>query len=94
MKLIAIALAALAGQATAESMAVLKELKLASWSKLQEAGAYDINRYEALRASTACVNGKAGEYSCNKVDLISFLRHQDMGSSTRKGNDICMFYHA
>ncbi|KAK0650028.1 hypothetical protein B0T16DRAFT_509074 [Cercophora newfieldiana] len=79
---------ALAGHATAESMSVLKELKLNAWSHLAESGAYDLNRYQALEATTPCVNGKAGEYQCNKVDLVAFLRHQDMGSSTRKGNDV------
>lgn len=88
MRFTSVALAALAGHATAETMAQLKQLKLASWSAQAETGAFDVDRYEALAATTPCVNGKAGEYQCNKVDLISFLRHQDMGSSTRKGNDI------
>lgn len=74
---------------SAASMAELKELKMATWSAQAEAGAYDVNRYQAFAASTPCVNGKAGEYRCNNVDLVSFLRHQDMGSSTRKGNDVC-----
>ena len=73
----------------AASMAELKELKMATWSAQAEAGVYDVDRYQALAATTPCVNGKAGEYRCNKVDLVSFLRHQDMGSSTRKGNDVC-----
>jgi hypothetical protein len=89
MKLTSVVLVALAGRATATSMEVLRQLKLESWSNLQEAGAYDFDRYQALRAGTPCVNGMAGEYQCNKVDLMAFLRHQDMGSSTRKGNDVC-----
>ncbi|KAK0614755.1 hypothetical protein B0T14DRAFT_437141 [Immersiella caudata] len=88
MKLTSVVLTALAGRATATSMEVLRQLKLATWSDLQESGAYDVDRYQALRAGTPCVNGKAGEYQCNKVDLVAFLRHQDMGSSTRKGNDV------
>lgn len=89
MKLTSVTVLALAGHATAVSMSVLKERKLAAWSQLTESGAYDLDRYEALAASTPCVNGKAGEYQCNKVDMMAFLRHQDMGSSTRKGNDVC-----
>lgn len=93
MKLSTLTAAALLGRASAESMAVLKELKMKAWSQQQETGAYDLNRYASVMATTPCVNGKAGEYQCNKVDLVSFLRHQDMGSSTRKGNDICKFTH-
>ncbi|KAK3392803.1 hypothetical protein B0H63DRAFT_424595 [Podospora didyma] len=84
----ALATAALAGTAMAESMAVLKQRKLDTWAAQNEAGVFDINRYAALAATTPCVNNKAGEYACSNVDLISFLRHQDMGSSTRKGNDV------
>jgi hypothetical protein len=68
-------------------MSTLKRLKLDAWAAQSEAGIFDIDRY-AAQAATPCVNGKAGEYACNNVDLVSFLRHQDMGSSTRRGNDI------
>ncbi|KAK5655166.1 hypothetical protein OQA88_6065 [Cercophora sp. LCS_1] len=83
-----VAAALLQGKAAAASMAELRELKLATWSAQSEAGVFDVDRYQALADTTACVNGKAGEYKCNNVDLVSFLRHQDMGSSTRKGNDV------
>lgn len=81
------AVTALAGTAAAESMARLRELKIDTWARQNEVGAFDVDRYQAS-AATACVNGKAGEYQCSNVDLKGFLRHQDMGSSTRKGNDI------
>lgn len=80
--------AALASSAICEPMSVLRQLKLNTWAEQFEIGAFDVDRYEALAASTPCTNGKAGEYRCNNVDLISFLRHQDMGSSTRQGNDV------
>ena len=92
MKLLAAAgltVAAFSGHVLAETMAQLKQLKEATWAVLNETGAFDLNRYEALQAPSPCINGKAGEYQCSKVDLVSFLRHQDMGSSTRRGNDIC-----
>jgi choice-of-anchor B domain-containing protein len=38
-------------------------------------------------AVTPCVNGKAGEYECSNVDMLSFLSLADMGSN-RDGNDI------
>lgn len=81
------AVSALAGTAAAEPMSVLRKLKLDTWAAQSEAGVFDIDRY-AAQAATPCVNGRAGEYKCNNVDLVSFLRHQDMGSSTRRGNDI------
>lgn len=81
------AVSALAATAAAEPMSVLRKLKLDTWAAQSEAGIFDVDRYEA-QAATACVDGRAGEYRCNNVDLVSFLRHQDMGSSTRRGNDI------
>lgn len=84
-----LAAAAFSGHALAETMAELKQLKEASWASLNETGGvFDLDQYDASRASTSCVKGKAGEYQCSNVDLISFLRHQDMGSSARKGNDV------
>ncbi|KAL2211284.1 hypothetical protein CC79DRAFT_1339645 [Sarocladium strictum] len=76
------------GNALAESMSVLKELKVKQWAKQEAEGAFDLDRYEALQAVTTCTNGRAGEYRCNNVNLVSFLRHQDLGSSTRTGNDV------
>ncbi|KAH7408776.1 hypothetical protein DE146DRAFT_388339 [Phaeosphaeria sp. MPI-PUGE-AT-0046c] len=72
---------------TAVSMEVLKEKKLAHQSAKEQAGQFAMNAYSAMDA-TACVNGTAGEYKCNNVDMMGFLRHQDMGSRTRVGNDI------
>ncbi|KAK4465385.1 hypothetical protein QBC42DRAFT_343993 [Cladorrhinum samala] len=78
---------ALIGSAAAAGMAELKQRKMEAWAAQNEAGVFDVDRY-AAQAATACVNGKAGEYQCKNVDMVSFLRHQDMGSTTRKGNDI------
>lgn len=36
---------------------------------------------------TQCVNGKAGEYDCNNVDLMSFIPLTDLGSNG-DANDI------
>ncbi|TLD06508.1 uncharacterized protein PgNI_08029 [Pyricularia grisea] len=44
--------------------------------------------------ATPCVDGKAGEYQCNGLDLMGFLRHQDMGSRTRVGNDVWGWTHS
>lgn len=87
MKTSATLLMAMSALVAAEPMSVLRQKKLDLWSAQSEAGVFDINRY-AAQAATSCVNGKAGEYQCKNVDLVSFLRHQDMGSSTRRGNDV------
>lgn len=50
-------------------------------------GAFSLNKYQ-IQGATSCSNGKAGEYSCNNIDLMGFLRHQDLGSTTRVGNDV------
>ena len=72
---------------SAVSMATMKGRKVAQREKDIADGVFDLNRYEATGA-TACVDGKAGEFQCNNVDLLGFLRHQDAGSRTREGNDI------
>lgn len=71
----------------AVSMSALRERKVNQMEKDRAAGAYDKNRYKKS-GPRKCKNGKAGEYSCNKVDLLAFLRHQDLGSEARAGNDI------
>lgn len=71
----------------AVNMAVLKGRKVAQREQDIADGFFDLDRYESTGA-TPCVDGKAGEYSCNNVDLVGFLRHQDTNSRTREGNDI------
>ncbi|KAL2106629.1 hypothetical protein VUR80DRAFT_6441 [Thermomyces stellatus] len=71
----------------AVSMSTLRQRKTEQREKDIAAGLFDEDRYEATGA-TACEDGKAGEYLCNNVDLVGFLRHQDAGSRTRQGNDI------
>ncbi|KAK4666481.1 hypothetical protein QC763_0047370 [Podospora pseudopauciseta] len=93
MKTSATLFMAMSALVAAEPMSVLRQKKLDLWSAQSEAGVFDINRY-AAQAATSCVNGKAGEYQCKNVDLVSFLRHQDMGSSTRRGNDVWGWTHA
>ncbi|RYO75018.1 hypothetical protein DL766_009037 [Monosporascus sp. MC13-8B] len=72
---------------TAVSMEVVMGKKKSHTEANIAAGVYDIDRYERAGA-TPCVNGTAGEYSCDSVDLMGFLRHQDMGSRERRGNDV------
>jgi hypothetical protein len=72
----------------AVAMSTLKQRKNTQRDRDRAAGVFDLDRYEAAASGSPCVDGKAGEYSCNNVDLLGFLRHQDVGSQTREGNDI------
>ena len=77
-----------AAQQDVSRMASLKAMKIATRQRMQAEGAFDVNKYESHQGVTPCVEGKAGEYSCDNVDLHGFLTHGDMGSATREGNDI------
>jgi hypothetical protein len=72
----------------AVGMKELRQRKMALRESEEAAGVFDKDRYKKVSSATSCTNGKAGGYSCNNVDLLGFLRHQDMGSRTREGNDI------
>jgi choice-of-anchor B domain-containing protein len=71
----------------AVSMSSLKQRKLDQHAKDLAAGAFDLDAYAEVK-NQPCVDGKAGEYLCNKIDLVHFLRHQDTQSQARVGNDI------
>ncbi|EEQ85474.1 uncharacterized protein BDCG_08743 [Blastomyces dermatitidis ER-3] len=83
---------AVAGSLQAEKnmlqMQRLMDMKLAAQEKLRKEGFFDEGRFKSIKREERCVNGKAGEFSCKNVDMTSFLSHQDMGSRTRRGNDV------
>ncbi|PGH03040.1 hypothetical protein AJ79_07472 [Helicocarpus griseus UAMH5409] len=66
----------------------LMDLKLSSREKLRKDGFFDAGRFKSIKEPQPCVDGKAGEYGCSNIDLLSFLSHEDLGSKTREGNDI------
>ena len=68
----------------------LMGLKIKHWSKMRASGAFDKfdDTNARVMAPMPCTNGKAGEYACDNVDMLSFLSHQEMGSTTKEGNDI------
>lgn len=72
----------------AVSMDVLKQKKLDQHSADREAGVFDLDRYVPKKNVKCKANGKAAGYACKNIDLVEFLRHQDMASTTREGNDI------
>src|SRR2546430_2094139 len=91
MKLFALLVAVFVGLATAANEIHtdrLMQLKADHWKSMRENGVFDSGRYKSISTTTACVNGKAGEYSCQNVDMYAFLSHEDMGSSTKEGNDV------
>jgi len=76
-------------------MTRLMKMKLDHRQAERLAGTYDAGRYpSSIRAGNGtsaivpCVNGKAGEYSCDGVDMHFFLSHESMGSQSKEGNDI------
>lgn len=69
------------------SMQTMREMKIQTAERQAAAGAYNLDRYSAVQSAT-CTNGKASEDSCKNVDMMGFLRHQDMGLTVRAGNDV------
>ncbi|KAK3185839.1 hypothetical protein K4F52_005293 [Lecanicillium sp. MT-2017a] len=79
--------AELSGFQSSSKMEGMMQMKQSHRDAQRAAGVFDMNRYQ-IAAATKCQNGKAGEYSCNNVDLQGHLRHQDMGSRSREGSDL------
>lgn len=90
MKLSVLSSLAVASLALAdkETMDRLMSMKLAQREASRASGAFAPARHADNNGLTQCKNGKAGEYSCENVDLHGFLSHEEMGSKTREGNDI------
>ncbi|KAL9626332.1 MAG: hypothetical protein Q9204_007392 [Flavoplaca sp. TL-2023a] len=91
MKFPTLLAAGLAASAHAQvEMDRLMRLKTDHWNQMRAQGAfnqYDNARLGAVRPEP-CVNGKSGPYSCDRVDMLSFLSHSQLGSSTKEGNDV------
>ncbi|KAL4940170.1 hypothetical protein BDV06DRAFT_230521 [Aspergillus oleicola] len=78
---------AAAASTGARTMEHLMSLKKQSRDRARAQGLFNLNRYPDDGAK-ACISGKAGEYSCENVDLLAFISHQGLGSVTREGNDV------
>jgi hypothetical protein len=70
------------------AMERLMDMKVTSREKLRKDGYFAAGRWNSTNGVQTCTNGKAGEYSCNGVDLQAFASHEDLGSETKEGNDI------
>ncbi|PLN79669.1 hypothetical protein BDW42DRAFT_172478 [Aspergillus taichungensis] len=78
---------ALASHTGGEIMSGLMTRKLETRQRARDQGFFRLNKYPEMGA-TPCKDGKAGEYSCENVDLLGFISHQAMESKTREGNDV------
>ncbi|POR35888.1 Uncharacterized protein TPAR_03922 [Tolypocladium paradoxum] len=96
MKFAALSTLALATAAVAQfeassmmknKMEFLMRIKTAHREKQKSSGVFEQDKYKVTPA-TACNEGRAGEYSCENVDLTGHLTHEALGSTTREGNDI------
>lgn len=87
VSLLSVAALATASHQGAKTMEYLMSLKSQSRERARAQGLLNINRYPD-EGQKKCTGGKAGEYACENIDLLSFLSHQAMGSATREGNDL------
>ncbi|OJJ06691.1 hypothetical protein ASPVEDRAFT_140969 [Aspergillus versicolor CBS 583.65] len=87
ISILSLACVASASHQGGRTMEHLMSLKMQSRERARAQGLFNLNRYPD-QADKKCSQGKAGEYSCENVDLLSFLSHQALGSVTREGNDL------
>ncbi|KAG5650706.1 hypothetical protein H0H81_011312 [Sphagnurus paluster] len=59
--------------------------KTAKFTSRRAAGLYQSRKHRAL-SYAPCVDGRAGEFKCNNVDLYSFKSHAELGSETGEGS--------
>lgn len=64
------------------------EQKKLWWAKERQEGVVGVAQ---STGPAACVDGFAGEYPCDGIDLLSFVSLPDLGSSGQ-GNDIWGYY--
>lgn len=73
----------------ASKMEEVMALKTKQWDEARAAGLFGGSAlYPKVTKPVPCKKGKAGEYQCNNVNLLSFLSHEDLQSASMTGNDI------
>lgn len=77
-----------AADSSGVTMERLMNLKVAQREEYRNQGYLDPGKYNGNNKLHKCRDGRAGEYRCDNVDMHGFLSHEEMGSSTREGNDI------
>ena len=68
---------------------VMEEKRL-YWAKEQEEHVIGVT---ASAGPAECVDGDAGGYACNGLDLQSMVSLEDLGCGTNMGNDIWSVYY-
>lgn len=67
----------------------MMSLKTQQWEAAAARGVFGgSKKYKKSTGVVPCVDGYAGEYKCNNVDLHAFLSHEDLGSESFTGNDV------
>lgn len=87
MRFSTLALLGLVGTAFASEMDLLMEMKTAERAAMRSRGDFAKGKH-ARREKEKCKDGRAGEYACDNVDMLDFISHEEMGSTTREGNDV------
>ena len=70
------------------------EKKVTIRQKWRGLGVFESQLYKRLTSYQPCINGRSGRgkgresFRCNNIDMAGFLSHEDMGSTTREGNDV------
>ncbi|KAL0958576.1 hypothetical protein HGRIS_000714 [Hohenbuehelia grisea] len=53
------------------------------WDDMARKGAFNAAQYTSISEFTPCIDGRAGEFRCNNIDLYSFTSHVDLGNGGR-----------
>lgn len=83
-----LAAAGLASAAKPAAMERLMTLKSEQREAFRSQGLFNSGKYGRDNRFHKCRGGRSGEYACNNVDMHGFLSHEEMGSTTREGNDV------
>lgn len=74
---------------TTSRMNIVMPIKLLEREECRIAGACPNPSPKIVGSKVSCVNGHAGEYECNNIDLLSYINFSDLGcGNNAEGNDI------
>ncbi|KAJ8514252.1 hypothetical protein ONZ45_g8188 [Pleurotus djamor] len=63
------------------------------WDLEARQGVFNTSKYPAITEPIRCVDGRAGEFRCRNIDLLSFSSHSDLGSATGRGSSSWGWVH-
>ncbi|KAG6006954.1 hypothetical protein E4U21_006573 [Claviceps maximensis] len=85
--LLAVAMVHVQAESAMSKMSQVMSQKSSFHKQKQEAGVFAEKKYTSM-GNVKCENGKAGEYSCENIDVVGSITHEATGSTSREGNDI------